>query len=197
MRRGAFTLVEMLAVMAVIGLLAGAVTWLSAGQVGRADGREAVSRIIHADRMARIEALRLGRPCVLRFGLDAQTVIAVSEDRRGGETARRRAALPANCRVQHVWVARCASGSDGDGPYIEKHTGLAVADVRFSTAGRSATYAVKLAFGPGGSGENAGGLDGAVWIVFCGITGQATCMNDDVETEKLLAAVVAARLDAH
>mgnify|MGYP001481678455 CR=1 FL=1 len=59
MRRGAFTLVEMLAVMAVIGLLAGAVTWLSAGQVGRADGREAVSRIIHADRMARIEALRL------------------------------------------------------------------------------------------------------------------------------------------
>jgi len=197
MRRGAFTLVEMLAVVAVIGLLAGAVTWLSAGQAGRADGREAVSRIIHADRMARVEALRLGRPCSLRFDLDAQTVVAVSEDRRGRETAGRRVSLPANCRLQRVWIARSASGSDGDGPYIEKETGLAAADVRLSTAGRSATYAVKLAFEPGRGGKGAGGSGGAVWIVFCGITGQATCMNDDVETEKLLAAVVAARPDAH
>jgi len=180
----AFTLVEVLAVVAVLALLAGAVAWSAAGDMRRVTRRETIGRIAHADHLARVEAVRLGRPVALRFDFNDQRIDVVGSSRDGRRTAsEREVALAANCRIERVWIA-------GD----EDNVDSTAADVAFSITGRSPTYAVKLSFASDGSDDQTGGT---TWAVFCGLTGQATCIDDDEEIENLFATLLAGRPDAH
>jgi len=199
LRRDGFTLVEMLAVVAVLGLLAGAVAWSAAGNVRRGSRREALDRVIHADRMARLEARRLGKGCLLKFDLSTQRISAFG----GVYTVRKHPSRVLNvgptCRIERIWIAGRAQESDANVPQSPqtkwKRVRSGSVNVEFSTAGRSVSYAAKVVF-DGQAGEE--GLGDEVWVVFSGLTGQATTIeDDDRKIEKLFATVVAGRPDAH
>jgi prepilin-type N-terminal cleavage/methylation domain-containing protein len=61
-RATAFTLVEVLVVIAVLGVVAAGVAVPLSGALASAGPREAVASVVQADRLARREAASLGRP---------------------------------------------------------------------------------------------------------------------------------------
>lgn len=167
MRRTGFTLIELIAVITLLALLSGATAWSLAGEARRGSRAEAVGRITHADRMARLAARRLGEPVVLRFEAGGRRVRReIGGPERDGGT--RELHLPSGFRVREVLVARARAGANPARSAGE-------AEVRVSTAGRSASYAVRLSIDPrsrsdrddGGAGDY-----GAGWLVFSGLSGQ-------------------------
>ena len=177
MRRAAFTLIEIIAVVAVIGLLAGATALSLGDSAGRARRADAVSTIAHADRMARLAGERLGRPCVLHYDLDDQRIV------RELPGAGVMAASHPIALGRDVWIDRLVTaGSVNRPPRTHESGDVAVA---VSTAGRSETYAVRLAFD-----------DGQTWLVFAGLTGQMTVIEHDEQVDNLVRLLATGRSDA-
>ncbi len=198
MRRGGFTLIEVMAVVALLGLLAGAVVWSMTDEAKRWSREDAVGRIAHADRRARIAARRLGRPCVLRFDLDRQVVCRVVFDDDGTEMPGHVLDLPVGHRIDRVVFARAASSALVPGGPAARGKESGVVDVACSTAGRSASYALRLVSGSGTAprGAPAGRGDGR-WLVFAGLTGQMVLDCEDDEVDNLFAVLETGRPDAH
>ncbi|MFA7236019.1 MAG: type II secretion system protein [Phycisphaeraceae bacterium] len=161
-RRG-LTLIEVMAVVALMGLAAGATAWSMAGDVSRNNRQATITRIEYADRMARIAADRMGQRCVLRFDIDAQQLRRVMTDAAGDEQASHTLALPRECRLDRV----VRSGDSCDSGQTE---------IAYSTGGRSASYAARLTFERDKE---------SVWLVFAGLTGQVVIVHDEQEAEKL------------
>ncbi|MFW5682700.1 MAG: prepilin-type N-terminal cleavage/methylation domain-containing protein, partial [Phycisphaeraceae bacterium] len=72
MRHAGFTFMEVLAVVALLAVLSGGVMWAMAGDVSRASKQDAIQKLTHADRTARLAASRLGSEFTLRIDLDRQ-----------------------------------------------------------------------------------------------------------------------------
>lgn len=199
MRRTGFTLIEVMAVVALLGLLAGAVVWSMTDEAKRWSRADAAGQIAHADRRARIAARRLGRPCALRFDLDRQVVYRVTLDVAGTEAPGHVLALPVGHRIDRIVFARAASSTFGPGGPAARGKDSGVVDVAYSTAGRSASYAVRLVSADRSGGRNApaGSDDGGRWLVFAGLTGQMVLDHDDDEVDNLFAALATGRPDAH
>lgn len=188
MRRSGFTLIEVTAVIALLGLLAGAVAWSMVEDVRDAAGADAVGQIAHCDRMARLTAQRLGQPCLVRFDLDRQSVVRVVEGERDPRPGAAGRALPAGWRIDRVVVPRGGALPGrvaGDATPVRAEAG--VVDVRCSTGGRSVSYAVALV------GPDEGRRQ---WIMVSGLTGQLTPADDEKEIENLVAMLVGDRPDA-
>jgi len=174
MRRSSFTLVEIMAVVALIGLIAGATAWSLVDDVKRRSMANVVGQIAHADHVTRLAAQRFGAPCVLRFDLTAQTVQRVMETSQRVDAASHALNLPVGFRVDRIIVAPSQHDRRSD-----------TVDVKYSTGGRSASYAVRVA-----------SSDDATWMVFSGLTGQMIQINDEDELENLFATLAIGRADA-
>jgi prepilin-type N-terminal cleavage/methylation domain-containing protein len=204
----AFTLIEVMAAVALMGLLAMATVWSLAEDARNYRQADVAGRIAQADRMARLAAQRLGRPCVLRFDLGRQRVRRVAADDGPGEEPAHTLRLPAPYRIDRVLV--CSAGvPEGGGPQPlgAARTDWGAVDIAFSTAGRSATYAVRLSLASrlarlatkdsGGLKTGADALDSRpTWLVFSGLTGQMVLTNDEDEIENLFAAIATGGPDA-
>ena len=171
MRRTAFTLIELMAVVTLLGLTAGAVAWKFTENV-RASGRDtAINRVIRADRMARLAARHLGRPCSLQLDMARQRLSRLTPSERGAAAEESHPIALSGCRLDRVVAGEAVS--------------VGTAAISYSTAGHSPSYAVRLTF-----------RQGSVWLVFCGMTGQAIRIDNEREAHNLLARLATAGHDA-
>ncbi|MCY2926023.1 MAG: prepilin-type N-terminal cleavage/methylation domain-containing protein [Planctomycetota bacterium] len=176
-RHRAFTLLEVMAVVTLLALLAGATAWSLADEARKSSRAKAVADVAHADRMARLGAQRCGQPCRLQFDLIHQEVRRLTGPADQAQPAHS-LALPRNCRIDRIVTP-------SSGPGGERADAVAIA---FSSGGRSDSYAVRLAFEDGPAGNDADGLGPNVWILFAELTGQTTLVSNEDELDKLFAA---------
>lgn len=177
MWRRAFTLIEVMVVVAVMGLLAAATAWSLAEAAAGRSIADSFDRIAHADRTARIAARRLGEPCKLRFDLDARRIERIAPERSHALR------LPRQHRISQLRIARAASDDSHDTVGDGAESG--VVEIDYSSAGRSASYAVRLRW-PEGEG----------WIAVAGMTGQVIRIDEDTEIDNLFALLATGRADA-
>lgn len=174
MRRAGFTFIEVIAVVTLLGVLAGGVMWAMAGDVSRASKEDAIQKLTHADRTARLAARRLGSPFALRIDLDRQRL---RREPLGNTDHPRSTAvtLRGGYRIDRVVLP------DDD----HEKGGMSIP---VSTGGRSATYAVR--FAPPRDAMNAGQTQAEpVWLVIAGLTGEVTRGYDDQEIDNLFNAL--------
>lgn len=200
MWRSGFTLIEMMAVVVLLGLLAGAVVWSLADEAHRRSRANVIARIAQADRTARIAARRLGRPCVLRFDLDRQRIVRLAGRRDHGGAAGHAMQLPAEHRIERVVVlGGPLSGGSATRKFTAIGTKTGTVEVAYSTAGRSASYALRLVSRgrDGGTEPAESAPDGGRWLLFAGLTGQMVRDHDDHDVDKLVERFTAGWPDAH
>jgi len=157
MRRRGFTLIEMMAVVIIMALLATAAALSFARPMRVARGRDAVDQVRSLDASARQFARRFGRPIEIVFDLSNGTLARRERDEIAFQTS-----LSHGCRIDEVR----ASGQSFS---------LGEASIECAGSGMSRTYAVHLV-GPE--------LD--QWLVFAGLSGQVTQVNDVSQVEDIL-----------
>ncbi len=192
--RRAFTFIEVMAVVLLMGLLAAATAWSMAGQVKQGSRQGAVQQVVQAERSARLAALRTGQVTVLRIDLDRgelrRMTVVEGELKAGGHAVRLTGGR--GVRLDKVILP-------GESQWLEEETGKrrikavrsGVVEVRYSTQGRSETFAVRVGWVGDEKKEEAG--EGAevfrgdgVWVVFVGVTGQVILIHDEQEVQNLL-----------
>ncbi len=166
-----FTLIEVMAALLILAIVAGAVALSVAGPRRSAETEDVLGELIHADRLARHTARRHGRAVELVFDLAAGRV-----ERRwidGPDEESYRYELPKGFRFGELILAdrRIASSS---------------ASVVCSRAGRTPTYALRID-APGGRRR---------WVLFAGLSGEATEIADERQLEEILGLLTRARPDA-
>jgi prepilin-type N-terminal cleavage/methylation domain-containing protein len=153
MRTRAFTLIEMLVVIALLAILATAATVSLRAATRAANIGDAVEQFVAIDQGTREVAYRFNRQPTLRFDLNHGTVRRIGDS--DGATASP-LVLGSGVRVSRV-------AFDG-------HTiGYGNVDVGFSIRGQSPTYAVQLT---SASGESR-------WVALAGLTGQPLVLRNE------------------
>ncbi|MBI1335792.1 MAG: prepilin-type N-terminal cleavage/methylation domain-containing protein [Phycisphaera sp.] len=186
MRRGAFTLIEVMAVVVVMGLLACATAWTMAGTARRGNRDLARSRLVFADRLARVAGSRTGQRSTLDIDLDKQTITRTLTDTDGREVDRQTVTLPEGQRVERVLTVEQPDESwvfADDGVVHADESG--VVEIVYSRHGRSPSYAVLLSTG-----------DEKQWVVFSGLTGQTDTQTDDKTVKNIFSLLATGRADA-
>lgn len=169
--RGGFTLTELMVVLLVMGIVAGAVTLSLAGPKRRAELDDVVGEVVQFDLLARQYAARHGRAVQLVFDMDAGRVLRTEK----GAVRERRPAVyvpPEGYRLGELRLAgkRLAGGR---------------AALWCSVRGYTATYAVRV-----------DGPSGRRWVLFAGLTGEASVFEDEKELEQTLSLLSGSRPDA-
>jgi prepilin-type N-terminal cleavage/methylation domain-containing protein len=169
----AFTLIETLAVIALLAVITAAAAVSLSGARRAADLDGVADRFIAIDRATREMARRLGTRPTLRFELNGGTVRRLHDV--GAAESRATPISLDGARVARL-IVRGESIGHGE------------AAVPFSDGGRSPSYAVLLV---NGAGQR--------WVAFAGLTGQAVALNDERQVQDILSAgspANAARADA-
>jgi prepilin-type N-terminal cleavage/methylation domain-containing protein len=165
--RRAFTLIETLVAVAILGLLVSLAAWGFARPLGRARLDQVVEQIRYLDATTRQLARESGRPMRVAFDLDRGTLSRV--DSSGARVLLREADLPAGVRIERVHTP----ADDRDG---------GVAEVSVSPLGLSASYAVLVS-----------GADWRRWVLVSGLGGQVRVVSDDSEIAAIFAQVAGGR----
>lgn len=156
-RANAFTLIEAVVVLTLMGLLAAAVTVSLAGAARAARVEDVIDAYAAFDRTTREAARRFGRTPALRFDLNRGTVT-----RRDAERSETRLALRGDFRVARVMTA-------------ERDSRSGEVEVPVTARGYTPSYAV-LVVGP----------TSQRWVVFAGLTGQSTVLADERDVQDIL-----------
>lgn len=164
-RARGFTLLELLAAVAVMGLIVGMTAWSLTGRLTGARMEEVIGQVAAMDGWARQAARNSGRAVRLVFDLRAGTVARA--DREGMLSSQYR--LPAGYSLLGL-VRADAPRPDGERA------------VEFAAGGWSASYAVQLS-GPGGR---------ECWVLFAGWTGDRRVFDDDDQVQETFRAVAGA-----
>ena len=172
--RRAFTLIEVMAAVVLLGLLTAAVALSFAGPIRRARAAEAVEQVRYLDASSRAYAKRFGRPVEMRFDLDEGRMERREGGRFGGD-AKYSATVASPIRIE---VLRRPNRREESG-----EVGVPV-----SPLGISPTYAVKLAAGPEGAP--------AQWVVVSGLSGEVRTLSNDAQVDAIFAALSRSRRDA-
>lgn len=192
MRRPGFTFVELVAVIALMALLAGAAAWSMGGEIRRASREDAIVRLAHADRMARLTARRFNAPMTLTLDLDRQRVTYQLHNEAREQAAQDvqpvMTALPPSHRLDRVSMLSEGGVTTLDAGQVE---------IAVSSAGRSPTYALRLASNNDAPRhtDNRNNTPGP-WLLVAGLTGQTTHGYDDIEIDNLLTRLASRRPDA-
>ena len=198
----AFTLIELMAVIVLLGLLAGAAAWSLAGGARRAGAADTVERIGRADQAARLAARRTPGRSALRIDLDDQTLTRVTADDRGRTIEESHPITPpAGFRIDGLLIA----GNDPAPPSGSRtatarpltiHSGSF--EIPFSTDSRSPTYALHLTMTDPprpSSGDNRT-EPARRYLLVAGLTGQVTEIHEQETLDILLQAVASRRPDS-
>ena len=159
-RHRAFTLIEMIVVIVLIGLLSAAVVMSFARPVRQVRARDAVEMVRALDESMRAQARRSGQTAQIVIDLSARTLAR----RDGAGNVAFEAALPNGIEIDRF--------RNGD-----EDLSSAEAVVSCSPLGLTRTYAVHLA-GPG--------LD--QWLMFAGLSGDATLIQDEATLDSIFLA---------
>jgi prepilin-type N-terminal cleavage/methylation domain-containing protein len=184
MCRTAFTIIEVLAVVVLLGLLAGATMWSMAADVQRGQEADAVSRLASADRSIRLASARLGGAWVLEVDVEAHRLHRATADkrRRLGSVE-----LPRGCRIVEVVVPGKGRAESGDAiPTTWARINKGKIPIPYAD-GRSKTFALRL---------KSGSQEQDQWMIISGLTGQVTLTHDDREIDNLFAMLTTGRVNA-
>jgi prepilin-type N-terminal cleavage/methylation domain-containing protein len=161
-RRRAFTLVETMVAVIILGLLAAAVTWSFRAPLRRARMAEAIEQVKYLDASSRAFARRFGRNVEIVYDVSEGTL----ERRENGRPdATFRTAIASPFRIQAVRTRG----------RTEEYAEAAIA---VSPLGISQTYAVKLA-----------GPEAQRWLVVTGLGGEILTLADDAQVEAIFAKI--------
>lgn len=190
-----FTLIEVMAVVALIGLLSAATAWSLAEDAGRVRHDEVIKRLSYTDVMARAAARRLG-PSTLHIDLDRQRIWVVSPGERGDQTEATHALkMPGSCRIQAVrWVDPSPmrqERSRDQREIVVESSGEVV--IPISGEGISRSYVIHLRgqeqLGAGSDVDR----DGDAWLLFVGMTGQVLNEQDEAKIQTILEMLASTR----
>jgi prepilin-type N-terminal cleavage/methylation domain-containing protein len=152
-----FTLIEVMAVIVIMGLLAGVAALTFARPLAASRARNAQDQILSLDSSARQFARRFGRPVEVAFDFATQTIA-----RRERDEIVFSARLPGGCRIEEIRV----NGRDES---------LGEIAIPISSNAMSQSYAVHLV-----------GQDLDRWLVVAGLSGQVTQINDVATLDQIL-----------
>ena len=151
MNRRAFTLIEILAVVVILGLIAGAVSITLAASAQKATFTGVIEQVAWLDRTTRRYCVQHGQSARLTFDTFTQIISRPAKDDAYTSTLRLSAA-----RLDRVRTLGSLAG-DEEGA------------ITITPAGRSATYALRFV-GPTGQ---------VSWLVILGLTGEVVHMDSD------------------
>jgi prepilin-type N-terminal cleavage/methylation domain-containing protein len=178
MRSRAFTLIEIMVVVVLMGLLAGAAALTLTGQVAERTRDDIVGQLSRQDHMARLAARRLGET-KLQYDLESQRIWRVTTMRDGGFDRSHAMRLPRNHAVDRILIA------DHESTNSEDHETGQV-EIVYSPGGHSLSYALRM---------HSQKEESRVWLFFAGLTGQVTVMEDEGKVYNLLQALSKGRPD--
>lgn len=159
MRSSAFTLIEAMAAVLLVGILAAGVALSFAAPLRRARAQDAIDRVRAFDSSARAQATASGRP-VLGI-IDLSNGALERRDAASSETISRQQ-LPDGIRIDLV---RCRDRRDDVGAI----------EIEFSPLGLSPSYAVHLA-----------GPECDRWIMVAGLSGSIGIVRDEAQVDAIL-----------
>lgn len=166
-----FTLVELLIVIALIGLVAGSVAVRSTGLTRQARLEWSVGHLSHLDGELREIARSRARRVKLELELGTNRVRKFHQNSPQGATV----SLGENVLLKRLVL-----------PQHETASGRAA--IEYSSEGISTTYGVEL--------QSAGNNTESVWMVFVGATGQVERQKDEHEVFRLVRTFSQPRDDA-
>ncbi len=185
MTRCAFTLIEVMAVVVLVGLLAGAAALSLAGQARYRTTQDVIDTLQSVDRNARFAAMRLGGTTRIRYDLSNQQVYNETTDDTGSSTRSPAVAFPVEYRIDRVLVSDVSATSGASRSTTGRALDYGTIDIELSPAGRSTTYAVRLSH-----------EENKHWLIFAGLTGQVTQTDDEKEVNNLFTMLASGRPDA-
>ena len=166
MRRRAFSLIEITAVILVLAIIAGSVTLRMAATVQRARMEDVVGRIEQFDRLARVHVREHDRPLRLVVNISAGTIRRT--DPRGRDEPCPPLVLPDGYRIARLLVKGQAAASGS-------------VSITCSRLGLTPSYALGLE-GPAGQRK---------WLLAAGLSGQFVEPGSEEKTRNILAAAAA------
>lgn len=158
----AFTLLETLAALLILGLLASAITLSFRAPLNRAKGTQAIEQVRFADTAARAHARKFARPAELTIDFDDNT-LSRHDPATGDPISQTQ--IPAPWRIAELRTAHNSHDT-------ARHT------IRFSSSGLTQSYAIKLS----------GPRDQSRWVLFAGLSPDSTIDLDDEQIQSILAA---------
>lgn len=189
MRSAAFTLIEVMAVVALLGLLAGATAWSLAGEARRQTREDLIEQIVQTDLHCRVAATRTGQSHELVIDLDEQAIWRRGPEQSESENASHRMKVAGDYRIDRVLTSEVVSGSkhgNGGDSFVQIDTGGMV--IVCGPAGCTTSYALRIAHEPTGELQ---------WLLIAGLTGQSILINDESEIEDIFTQLATGRTDAH
>lgn len=199
MAHKAFTLIEVMAVVVLLGLLAGAVAWSMAEDLSRDAKHAALQAIVGEDEMVRLAARSSGRPCVLRLDIDNQRISRATMGQADQREQAHSIALRGDWRMSEVILLRPDTSAQAAVSPVRRQTMRSgAAEIRLSPVGLSPTYIVRLDRQSEATNRRASspGHHARQWLVVAGMTGGSRVIHEQQEIDNLLATLTRNGTDA-
>ena len=168
----AFTLLEVLAALVILSLLAAAATLSFNKPLARARAFDALEQIRQLDASARQFSRTFGKPALIIFDLADQSI---SRREPGSREAVFTTTLPSPLRIEQIRTAA-------------RRVDYGEVAISCSPAGLSETYAIKMVGAPDSpiSSDNKS-IDTTRWIVVAGLSGEIRTVRDERDVDFILA----------
>ncbi len=169
-RRSGFTLIELMAVLLLMGLLSAAAVLRFSGTTRRAQFEWSLERLMVADRRLRTHSVTSGRSASLAFEIGSGRLECVFGSQRESTSN-----VELGTRIS---VTRFLTAA--------RHVETGKVEIPYDPYGHSETFAIELE-GPG---------DQSTWLLFAGLTGQTRRLEDRRDVEHILETLRPASSDA-
>ena len=169
-RRSAFTLIELMAVLVLVGLVSATAMLRFGGTTRRAQFEWSLERVMATDRLLRTHSVSCGQPSRLEFEIGTGRLERVFGDKRNVSSFVK---LGAQTRIVRFLASR-------------RHAETGKVEVPYDPYGHSETFALEI-LGPG---------DRSAWVLFAGLSGQIRRLEDRRDVERILELIRPTRTDA-